>query len=210
MSVTKFAMTLPDAEVLRQRCQTLAVLDAILCPDWEYRYFSFNATWGENEMMASMRNGEGDDWLLLFNADGAILKGFAHDAPMAEGCPHPGVIDHVPEVFQKFLADPAFSAQQTTFCLWRLTGDDAWTNGAIDFPEDPDPDGSSLLLRFLDGNPETYCKWGEEYFGTRLNPNAIAQMYRFEALSPFIVRALNTEVQLDELRAEIEDIGYPL
>jgi len=210
MSATNFAKNLPDIEVLRQRCQTLAVLDAILCPEWEYRYFSFNATWGENEMMASMRNGEGDDWLLLFNADGAILKGFAHEAPMAQDCPHAGVIDNVPGNFQELLADPAFSAQQTTFCLWRLTDDEAWKSGVIDFPPGPDPDGSDLLLRFLDGDPGTYCKWGEEYFGTRLNPNAVAQMYRFETLSPFIVRSLNTEVQLDELRAEIEDIGYPL
>ena len=210
MPATHYAKILPEIEVLRQRCQALAVLDAILCPEWEYRYFSFNASWGEGEMLASMRNGEGDDWLLLFNSSGAILKGFAHGAPMAEGCPRPGVIDGVPPAFQDFLRDPAFSAQQTTFCLWRLAASDIWQSGEIDFPEGPDPDGSELLLRFLDGDPETYRRWGEEYFGTRLNPNSIAHLYRYETLTPFIVRSLNTDVQLDELRAEIEGIGYPL
>lgn len=210
MSAPNYTKSLPEIEVLRQRCQTLSVLDAIICPEWEYRYFSFNATWGKGEMMASMRNGEGDDWLLLFSARGAILKGFAHGAPMAKDCPHPGVIDSVPESFQDLLDDPAFSAEQTTFCLWRSHSDEAWNSGDIDFPEGPDPDGSELLLRFLDGDPETYRKWGMEYFGTRLNPNAIAHLYRYETLTPFIVRSLNTEIQLDELRAEIKDIGYPL
>lgn len=210
MPATHYTKTLPEIEVVRKRCQSLAALDAILCPEWEYRYFSFNANWADGEMLASMRNGEGDDWLLLFNTHGAILKGFAHSAPMATDCPHPGVIDQVPSEFQDFLADPAFSAQQTTFCIWRLHGDDAWRHGAINFPEGPDPDGAASLLKFLDGDPETYSSWGEEYFGVRLNPKAVDHVYRYEPLTPFVVRSLNTEVELDEVRGEIEAIGYPL
>ena len=129
---------------------------------------------------------------------------------MAQDCPWPGVIDQVPEVFQDFIQEPAFSAQQTTFCLWRTADGPSWEVGQIDYPEVPDPDGTNLLLPFLDGEPETYRKWGEEYFGTRLNPNALGHLYRYEPLSPFIVRTLNTEVQLDEVRGEIEEIGYPL
>lgn len=32
--------------------QALAMLDAIVCPDWEGRYYSFNVSWGEAEAMA--------------------------------------------------------------------------------------------------------------------------------------------------------------
>jgi hypothetical protein len=73
---------LPDIDALRRLSQSLAMLDAIISPQWEFRYYSFNSTWGSGEMMASMRNGSGDDYFLLFNAAGAILKGFAHESPM--------------------------------------------------------------------------------------------------------------------------------
>ena len=96
MPATNYAQTLPEPKELRRRCQVLAVLDAILCPEWEYRYFSFNSNWADGEMLASMRNGEGDDWLLLWSAEGAVLKGFAHTSTMAKNCPWPGVLDNVP------------------------------------------------------------------------------------------------------------------
>ena len=57
------------------------MLDAII-PEWEYRYYSFNAHWGPGEVLASMRNGSGDEYYLLFSSAGAILKRFAHEAPM--------------------------------------------------------------------------------------------------------------------------------
>ena len=74
--------TLPDIDRLKALCQSLAMLDAIMSPDWEYRYYSFDSKWGLNEMMASMRNGQGDDFFILFNNNGAIIKGFDHESPM--------------------------------------------------------------------------------------------------------------------------------
>ena len=53
---------LPDIEALRKLTQSLAMLDAIMSPEWEYRYYSFNSKWYESEMMASMRNGSGDEY----------------------------------------------------------------------------------------------------------------------------------------------------
>ncbi|MGY5610077.1 hypothetical protein ACXHJ2_18310 [Paenibacillus sp. ALE3] len=45
-------------------------------PEWEYRYYSYNAHWDENEQMASMRDGEGDHYFALFQPTGLIIKGF--------------------------------------------------------------------------------------------------------------------------------------
>jgi len=56
------------------------MLDAILCPEWEYRYHSFNARWAGGEAMASMRDGCGDGYFILFTAAGAIMKGFVHES----------------------------------------------------------------------------------------------------------------------------------
>lgn len=201
---------LPDIDDLRRRCQALAALDALLCPEWEYRYFSFNADWAPGEMLSSMRNGEGDDWLIHFSDTGAIIKGFVVDSRMARECPWPGVVDAVPEEFAAFLKEPAFSLDKTTFCCWRKRGDPAWSAGDFDPPSGDDPDGSRKLLRFLDGDPETYRTWGEEYFGSRLNPRAIEQIYRYERLTEFLTRSLNPKVKIRDVQTEIEDIGYPL
>ena len=52
---------LPSIQEVRRIAQSLAMLDAILSPEWDDRYHSFNSAWGLNEEMASMRNGSGDD-----------------------------------------------------------------------------------------------------------------------------------------------------
>lgn len=210
MSSIDFIDTLPGIEKVLQLSQALAALDAILCPEWEYRYFSFNASSGENQKLGSMRNGEGDDWLIFFNASGAVIKGFAHQSTMATDCPWPGVLDHLPSEFDDFREEAAFSIPQTTFCLWRLFDDERWSVGNIDFPKTTDPDGAHLLLPFLDGDPETYRKWGESYYAARINPRAVEHVYRHDPLNPFIIKSLNTDVQLDEVRREIQEIGYPI
>ncbi len=60
MISTQNLSALSTIERLRKLSQALATLDAILCPEWQYRYYSFNAQWDVGEMMASMRNGSGD------------------------------------------------------------------------------------------------------------------------------------------------------
>ncbi len=210
MSCAENLKILPGIDELQRLCQSLAALDAILCPEWEYRYFSFNSAWAPGETLSSMRNGEGDDWLILFTERGAIMKGFVVAAKMAIDCPWPGVIDTVPEDFTAFLNEPAFAIQHTTFCLWRRHADAAWSTGDVDYPSGQDPDGSGTLLAFLDGDPETYRRWGEEYFGARLNPKAIEQVFRHDRLTEFLIRSLNPKARLKDLRDEIEDIGYPL
>ncbi|MGI4789968.1 MAG: hypothetical protein ACRYFS_14095 [Janthinobacterium lividum] len=156
MISTQNLTQLPDIAALRRLTQSLAILDAILSPDWEGRYYSFNCRWAEAEMMASMRNGSGDDWFCLFCEAGAILKGFAHESAMAKGPTWVGVLSEVPAAFNGFLAEPAFNMVDTTFCIWRTPSDVLWRTGMIDYPSDPDPDGSSDLLFILDGNPRTY------------------------------------------------------
>lgn len=36
---------LPPVASLHRITQSLAMLDGILCPEWEYRYYSFNSQW---------------------------------------------------------------------------------------------------------------------------------------------------------------------
>ena len=119
---------LPDIETLRRLTKSIAMLDAIICPEWEYRYYSYNSKWGENEEMASMRNGCGDDWFMLFDPHGAALKGFAHEYPLAGDVSFSARIQEtVPAVFASFLREPAFSMDLASFCIWRRRADPTWS-----------------------------------------------------------------------------------
>lgn len=212
MISTRDLSGLPTLDRLIQLSQSLATLDAILCPEWEFRYFSFNNHWEGEAKLGLMRNGEGDDWLLYLNHHGAVLKGFVHSCPMAADAPRDGMFAGIPESFSSFLDEPAFSRAATTFCVWRTFADSSWQMGSVDLGPDadhPDPDGSAHLMRFLDGRAATYKRWADEYFGRPIHPGAIDQIYRHAPLSPSLVNGLNPEADYREVLSEVEEIGYP-
>jgi hypothetical protein len=212
---TRDRSALPDIGGLRRLSQSLAMLDAILCPEWEYRYHSFKAHWAEGEEMASVRDGSGDDYFILFTQAGAIMKGFAHESEAWQRAlergqrPVPGVFDGVPEEFAGFLTEPAFSTDETTFCLWRRPTDPTWQTGANDLLEGEDPDGSAELLRLLDGDLDAYRAWAEDYFETSVTRSAVDHIFGHRPLTEEIVKTLNPELSLDDLDEDVYEIAYP-
>jgi hypothetical protein len=214
MSAKSIAEKLPGIDDLKKLCQSLAMLEAILSPVWDYRYYSFNSKWAEAEMMASMRNGSGDGYFILFTAQGAAIKGFAHEAPMSpwndeEEQIWPGVLDQVPDEFAGFLAELAFSMDDTTFCLWRRYTDTKWLTGNIKYPADEDPDGAEELLGILTGTASTYQAFVRDYYETELPLAAIEQLYEHRHLTNEIVAMLNPEIQLKDITEDIDEIAYP-
>jgi hypothetical protein len=208
---TRDLSLLPEVERLKSLLQSMAMLDGILCPEWQYRYYSFNAHWGEREMMGSMRNGSGDDFFAWFAAPGCLLKGFAHEAIMAsQGRVWPGVFEQVPPEFLPAVKEPAFKPEDTTFCIWRSPSDSTWQCGKVQYPSgDDDPDGSRDLLSPLDTRPETYQKWAEEYYELPVDLAAVREIYQRTPLSIAMVRALNPDLSLEDLRTDLDEIGYP-
>ncbi len=204
---------LPDIKSLKKLSQSLAMLDAILSPVWEDRYYSFNSKWGKGEMMASMRNGSGDEYFIVFNQHGAIIKGFDHESPMSpyatnSGKIWPGILDGVPDEFSGFLSEPAFSMQDITFCYWRRHIDSSWQAGEICYPAGDDPDGSQGLLSILDSRADTYRDFAEEYYEKEVDIEAVEHIYSHRPLTPAILNMLNADISMEELRADMEEIGY--
>lgn len=213
MISTRDLTGLPDIDSLRKLSQSLAMLEAILSPEWESRYYSFNSQWSQGEEMASMRNGSGDEYFLLFTAAGAILKGFAHESPMSPYHHRPpkiwnGVLDNVPKEFASFLTEPAFDMESTTFCIWRTYTDKVWQRGNLEFPESEDPDGSKDLLFILDGNPRTYTAWAKEYYEEKISLKAVREIYAHRPLTPELISKLNPDLSLSKLEEDIEEIGW--
>lgn len=205
---------LPGVDEVKRISQSLATLDAIMMADWEYRYFSFDANWGDGELLASMRNGSGDSYFILFNSYGAIIKGYDHESAMAAytvdtGQVWPGVLDQVPPEFGAVLTDPAFEAGETSFCIWRKYSDSHWATGKIDYPDDDDPDGSGHLLLLLDGSPDTYRRWASEYYEKTIPLDAVRQVYEHQPLTQQLVSRLSSERRIDDLESDLNEIRYP-
>ncbi len=211
MSIRALSL-LPDIPTLRRISQSLALLDAILSRDWEYRYFSFNCDWAPQQAIASMRDGEGDGYLIWFNPEGVVLKGFAHESPMSPYRVSPpliwlGVLDNLPLQFSSFLSEAAFSPEETTFCVWR-TLRSGWQSGPVQFPEGQDPDGSLRLLKLLDGRPQSYQRWAEIYYQQSIDFSAVIHIYEHKPLTERVVFALNPNLSIQDLDSDLAEIGY--
>lgn len=219
MTVQDVARRLPAVAALRDLCRSLAMLDAILSPEWESRYHSYGAGWADGEEMASMRDGSGDEYAIVFSATGAYVRGFGHESAMSpyanDGEPWPGVIDDVPEFFRRFVEEPAFTDEEgvpvVTACLWRGAADDRWHHGTIDFPADrTDPDGTTGLFALLvDSSPEAFQRFAEDYYEVPVDLAAVREVYALHPLDQRLVSSLNAEVSLADLAPDIAEIGYP-
>ena len=217
MSADLVARALPEISVLRDRCRALAMLDAVMSPEWDGRYFSFDSRWAPAEEMASMRNGSGDEWSIVFSPAGAFVRGFDHESEMSpyahEGRLWPGLVDDVPGVFAAAATEAAFSdgaTLQATVCLWRQTGDDRWHVGEITFPPGEDPDGADWLFELLvDGTPEGYQRFAEECYETEVDLSAVAAVFALEHLTDELVQRLGPDLTVDDLAEDLSQIGYP-
>jgi hypothetical protein len=217
MISTRDLSLLPDVTRLRASFQSMAMLDAIIMPEWQFRYYSFQAALSpdDNIVIGSMRNGSGDDLHAIFGRAGCLIRGFAHEyemSPYAENPPtvFPGVMDDVPAEFADCLAatHPNWW-RDITFCIWRSHSDSRWHHGQITFPEHPDPDGSAFLLAAYDGRAETYHSWAEDYYEPRkFSLAAVRWVFAHRPVNDEIVRELNPEQSHGNLAEEIRQIGY--
>lgn len=211
MISTRDLGNLPSISSLRRLTRALAMLDAILSPEWQDRYYSFDSAWGDGEAMASMRDGHGDHWFALFCSAGVAIHGLAHEAPMFNpGQPWPGIFDDLPSEFHdNLLREPAFDTGNSTFCIWRLKSAEGWTCGQLKFPPGADPDGSAELLEILEGLPSQYVRFASEYYERELEEKDVAAVYAHTKLTPELVARLNPEVSLELLSDDVLQIGYP-
>ncbi|MDQ0987770.1 hypothetical protein [Streptomyces sp. V2I9] len=217
MSAQDVARRLPDPPTLRDRCRSMAMLDAVMQPDKPYlRRHGFDAHWSPARELASMDNGGGDTYSIVFSAAGTYMIGFDHTSDLnpyaSDGQePFPGVLDSVPEVFRACVEEPSFrldDVPMVTACLWREAGDTAWRTGDVD-PRLGD-DGADWLFDMLtDGTPQTYAEWATSYFDAPVDLDAVRDVYALRPLTADLVRALNPAVTPEHLGDAAAAIGYP-
>lgn len=217
MTIASLIARLPSIADLTRISKALAMLDAILCPEVNYRYFSFNCRWAAEDptqMMASMSNGSGDDYFIWFGAPGVAISGFDHESAMTPALNDekvfPGVLDAVPAEFTEFLNEPAFTMQWTSFCAWQLKREGIWRCGPVKSPDPShrDPDGSRELLRFIVGGPAEYIEYADGYLEQQIDHDSVTRIYNQEPLTADLLRSLGCKRSLSELSADIAEIGY--
>ncbi|MFI0482723.1 hypothetical protein [Actinomadura sp. 9N215] len=221
MTAVELAERLPSIATVRALSQSFAVLDAILSPDG-YATYTFDSGWAENQELASMDNGSGDEYSIVFTDSGAFIRGFDHESIMSPYADDdyalwPGLVESIPEQFAAQATEPAFCHHgdeepflAATVCLWRLHDDLSWRTGDVEFPpQEEGTDGSDWMFRLLtEGSPEAYRAYAAEYFEVSLDLAAVGEIFEHRPLTADLVQRINPRTDLDSLTETLVTIGY--
>lgn len=172
----------------------------MLSEDWESRYYSFNCAWNAEgtERMASMRNGCGDDWFIVFKGQGVFVKSFWHEYERGNVAK---IYAGLPPGLEPLLGEAAFSMEDVTFggfwdgARWTLRGEAAPLAGD---------------LAILSGDPSAYRAYASEYFEASVPKDVIAHVLAGRPLDAALVARVSKERTLAELDEDLAEIGYGL
>jgi hypothetical protein len=189
---------LPPPVELERICKGLAALDAMMCEEWQDRYYSFDRAWNtkSKQRMASMRNGHGDEWFILFDEGGVFMKAFWHEYPHEDVAK---IYDGLPTKLRSQLKEPAFSMEHVTFGGWH--DGTTWTlrGNAVPMADD---------LAILTGEPEKYVAYAADYFETTLPVDAVAHVLAGKKLDAKLVKRITTDRTLADLKDDLAEIAY--
>ena len=198
---------LPTPIQLKSLCQSIATLEAILSPDWQDRYYTYNKDWAKDEECCQMRDGSGDEMFILFRKTGIVINGFAHESSFQD---KDLITKDLPKEFHAFIFGAPVASTGTTFCIWTVEGNKQWTNNKNALKQENSYDGSEELLELFDGNPETFHQWVEEYYDLEnLSLDIVKQVYKHTPISKKIINQLNPALKdIKQLKEDLEEIGY--
>lgn len=175
----------------------------MMSEDWESRYYSFNKAWNKKrkERMASMRNGEGDDWFIVFAPAGVFVKAFWHEY---EEESVEEIFDGLPANLAMQLKEPAFwpdfdEGSFLTFGGWH--DGKRWTLRGNSKPMKDD-------LAMLTGDAKHYRAFAAAYYERDIPLDAIAHVLAGKKLTDDIVEQISEERTLKELKDDLAEIGY--
>lgn len=186
---------------LRRKLQACALADAIIEPDWEYRYFSYNAHWADQEAMASLRDGSGGEWFLWLaqSPAGVALAGYKCWSP-ADGAMAdlPAIKDRLPEAYQAFVTEPAFSMDTAT-SLWYLHAGH-WLKHGLKVEHLID------LEQVMAWTARDYHAWAEEYYERELPLIDLERLFNHD-VDLKLAKRLNPAMDGPALREDLQEIG---
>ncbi len=204
----------PSNPYLIQRTKALAALDLIMSPEWDGRYYSFNCAWSPSEQMASMRDGCGDEWWIVFHTDGwAALKGLGHKSPAWSKGREQLSTDlqrTFPPELVAFATEPAFRWDATSFAGYRRHphSDWIWSRSLTRFSALDG--GESELLSLLSGTPQDYVDFAASYYETDVPLEIVERFFGLAPITMDMISSLNPDTELSAIHTELfDEIAYP-
>ncbi|MCW8929404.1 MAG: hypothetical protein OQL19_04085 [Gammaproteobacteria bacterium] len=183
-------------KILRNKLKALALADAIIEQEWQYRYFSYNSKWSEAEEMASMSDGCGGEWFLWLCGDFAGYKCMSPDDGKMPDLEH--VKLEFPEAYKPFLNEPAFSIDHAT-CLWYLDNS-SWCKFGLPVK------GLINLEEIETWEAKDYHKWATDYYERKINLSDIKKLFNNQ-FSGELALKINPEIDLEQLKEDLSKIG---
>lgn len=183
-------------EQLKRKFKHLALLDAVIEQEWEYRYYSFDSAWSDSEEMASVRDGSGGECFLHFHNDNVAFKCTSPvDGLFAD---FDSLKSTVPKRFSSFIAEPAFSMDMGS-CIWYLEND-SWVKLGSGIKDLPTPE------TILAMSAAEYCKYVESYFERSIDTGLVELVFEGK-FKIDMAQQLNDSVDLELLAKDITQIG---
>lgn len=183
-------------EQLCKKMKSLALLDAIIEQEWEYRYFSYNSNWSDTEEMGSLRDGSGGEWFLWVSGSLAGYKCLSPEDGLMSDLQ--GAKNNAPTVYESFINEPAFSMDQAT-CIWYLE-ESHWVKygNSVNWLID--------LNTILNWSASDYQAWAAEYYERDIDLSSVEEILGGQ-FSEELAKKLNSDIDMSLLLAELPDIG---
>lgn len=191
---------LPSILEVKMISQAIALLDAIISPEWESRYYSFDSRWDYETQLASMRNGSGDNYYILFTPVGAAVKVFLHEFRQ-----NPDLIPaELSKDFSAIVLEPAFEPNDTTYFVWRNTQDKVWSSTL----NEPSLHQTKDPLHIFINNPETYFTWATRYYEKDIPLVLVEKIFKSQPIELDTIMKFNPNISVEMLNKDMEEIGY--
>ena len=176
---------------MREALKNLATLESIVCPEWEYRYFSYNADWSEHEEMASMRDGCGSEWFVWFKSGVTAYKCYSSEDGAMDNLEE--ATNNFPAKFDEFLNEAAFSMQRAT-CIWYME-EIQWVKFGKEAIH------IIGLQDVLSWEAKDYCSWAAAYYEREIAEKPAAEILAGR-LNESVALQLNPELNWEQFSAE--------
>lgn len=216
MTAQDVAQKLPTPEELERRCLAMSALDAVLSPESHYRFFTFDPALAAQTRMASMRDGCGDCYNVIFGPFGSVVRAFDHEDELSPwgrpgGRIDPAILRGFPAPLRSVIDDPAFRTEgahdtDLTFCTWWPSDASSWTTG----PVEGDGGAAWMLEVALDGTPVGYCSFAADYYAVLLSPGSVAPFYELRPATTEMITALDSQAETASIVADLAAMGYPV
>lgn len=94
--------------------------------------------------------------------------------------------------------------------VWRLTSQDEWHTGDIEYPNEFDCDGSNDLLSQLLMSSAEFAEWLGEDFEVEVDEEIVASVFANQPLTDEQLLRLKPDAPLHRLKEAVKERGYPI